>query len=910
MLKIHPLRNRSQIQEVFDQYDPREQSWLVSDLRSKFELQQKIISRDGHFIDESVLRASDLWKLLLKRLAPEVRLVSDPFARSLLRTILDENESVLGVNSSAEDTVFSYIDQMAAILFHPDGTKRLEEWFESHPEAENRWKEWYLRARFCALLLLNEYHVITADWITAFLQNFNELERVWKTPLIVDLSGEITRVEAELLRVLSRTTDVVILEPDPIWKKDFHYLLKPYEDLRAQSASTSDLKLPAKKEKKTEVHRFSGMLAEIKHAVGQTRTWLEQGVNAENIAIVAPDIEQYWPVLQAFLAEEGIPTQKDITHKAQSLPSVTKWLALLRAKSGRLSPSDLEISFFEKDEAQELRYEEFKSLFKSLYVNEDLARNELVFKIFNEQLDISGTIRRDEFVARALLYWNSRDTDIVQVVLRELLQNATAGTQLLWKEWLTYLESVVAAKEYTLEKGEPQGVLVTKLMSAYSEKAKYRIFLGMTDESLRNKNKTQLSGDDYFELAKDLGFYLDNPDQSDLEFELRLLAEAESTHDVFCFGATDLTGTLCSPSTFWLELGGDHEKLTVPEETRWDQLQHSSQVGQRPWLLERKEQVEKRIQQDLGKTPLDALEVAELPRISASSVESFLECPFIFAAQRYFKLKDLPDIDLDIDHRTRGQLAHALFEKLTVEPMRFDWSAEELDQILEEIRAQKKLIFADERLWLPLKKKHIQLGIRFLNFEKKWRQEYHKTKTLGREVRFEFYLDPKTEEIYTEARPQTFRISGQVDRIDTNGEGHLVVLDYKSSAGNISAHSSWLKKNELQLLFYMWVLEKSLMTEIKGEVIGLFYYVFRTFDRKGFKIDELAASASALYPPSKRKDKNANYEAKERYLAEFSQLLMGTLDRIARGEVNTEPADSKTCSSCEWRRQCRAPHLN
>jgi CRISPR/Cas system-associated exonuclease Cas4 (RecB family) len=210
---------------------------------------------------------------------------------------------------------------------------------------------------------------------------------------------------------------------------------------------------------------------------------------------------------------------------------------------------------------------------------------------------------------------------------------------------------------------------------------------------------------------------------------------------------------------------------------------------------------------------------------------------------------------------------------------------------------------------LPLKKKHIQLGGRFLNFEKKWRQEFHKTKTLGREVRFEFYLDPKTEEIFTEARPQTFRISGQIDRIDTNDEGHLVVLDYKSSAGNISAHSSWLKKNELQLLFYMWVLEKSLMTDIKGEVIGLFYYVFRTFDRKGFKIDELATSANALYPPSKRKDKNANYEAKERYLAEFSQVLMGTLDRIARGEVNTEPADSKTCSSCEWRRQCRAPHL-
>lgn len=914
MLQIISLENRSQVNELFTNYNPREQSWLVSDLRTKFELQQKILARDGQYVDEAVLRASDLWKMLLKRLEPRLRLVSDPFAHSLLRAIMDEHAEVLGVNSSAEDTVFSYIDQMAAIIFHPEGSKRLEEWFENHREAKNRWQEWYLRARFCAIKLLEEHQVITADWITAYLQNFNELERVWNIPLIVDLSGEISRVEAEILRVLSRSVEVIILEPSPQWRADFHFLLKPYEDLRAQSVKATKLQPVAKKEKLQKVLRFSGMLAEIKNSVGQVREWLEAGVPATAIAIVAPDIEAYWPVLQAFLGEEGVAYQKEITHKAQSLPSVTRWLATLRAKSGHLSSSDLEIAFFDKSEAQDLRYEEFKALFKSLYVNEDLARSEIVHKIFSGQLDISGLVSREEFVGLALKEWQTTETEIVQVVLRELLQNAVAKTKLTWKEWLSYLESIVAAKEYSLEKGQSSGILVTKLMSAHSEKALYRIFLGLTDEALKSRNKTQLSGQDYFELAKDLGFYLDNPDQSDLEFELRLLAEADSLQDIYCFGATDLSGALCSPSAFWLSLsegsGENHESLTLPKETRWDELQHSdlSHANEdRLWLSSRREELEQRIRQDLGQAELPNLVLPELPRISASAIESFLTCPFIFAAQRYFKLKDLPDIDLDVDHRTRGQLAHALFEKLTIEPMRFDWQPQELDALLEVIRVERKLLFADERLWTPLKKKHILLGQRFLEVEKNWRNEFKKTKTIAREKRFEFYLDPQSEEISKEFKPGTFRIAGQIDRIDSDDQKHLIVLDYKSSSGGISTHSSWLKNQEIQLLFYMWVMEKSLLEDVQGEVIGLFYYIFRTFDRKGFKIEELSGS---LYPASKRKDKNATFEAKKLYLMEFNKVLMGTLARIQNGEATPHPADFQTCPTCEWRRQCRAPHLN
>lgn len=907
MLQIAPFKNRKQLALFFEKFNPREQTWLVSDLRTKFDIQQKILKREGQYVDESVLRASDLWKILLKRADPSLRLVSESFARSLLRSVVDENKDLLQINSTATDTLFSYINQLAPIIFHPDGRAQLDQWFSSHLEASNRWRDWFHRAFICSQLLIKQHKVITGSWITAHLQQFNNLEQFWNIPLIVDLGGEFTRVEAELIRTLSRTVDVLILEPSPQWRKDFHFLLQPYEDLRHQGATIDLGSMPFNRDRKIEVLRFSGMLAEVKNSVGQVRKWLEQGISPECISIIAPDIEVYWPVLETFLSHEGIPVNKDINHKMQSLPAVTRWLAGLRSRSGRLSSSDLEISFYEDEESQKMRYEEFRSLFKSLYVNEDLARNEIVHKAFYNQIDYKGVLLRDEFIVQALKYWKSRDTEVVQVILREVLQNAASSNKMKWTEWLTYLETVTSAKEYNIGKGVSEGIAVTKLMSAYSEKTQYRIFIGLTDESIRTPNKTQLSGQDYFELGKDLGFYLDNPDQSDLDFELRILAEQDSQHDVFSFGATNLNGDLCAPSKFWMSLSGDHENLYLPIETRWDEIQHSDLFSLRPWIKDYHQELSKRIDQDLGKVPLENLTLQKLPSVSASALETFLECPFIFAAQRSFKLKDFPEIDLDVDHRTRGQLAHALFEKLTIEPMRFDWGEQELSQILEDIRLEKKMIFADERLWLPLKKRHQQLARRFLEVEKKWREEYRLTKTLAREKRFEFYLDPQTGVVSPEPIVDAFRISGQIDRIDGDGQGHLVILDYKSSSYGMVTHGSWLEKRDLQLLFYMWIIEKGLVEEVNGKVIGLFYYIFKDFEKKGFRINELAGT---LYPPASTRDKNTGWDDKEKYLSDLIQTVMATLMRIKNGECSPQPATEDQCKKCEWRRLCRAPHLN
>lgn len=902
MLRVLQYEKRSQIIDYFSSYDPQKQTWLVSDLRTKFELQQSLLSDRGFYVDEAVLRASDLWRLLLRRLDPQIRDVSDSFIRSLLKSFLDKHAEVLGVSSSSEESVNAYMNLLSSIHLHPEGPERLTEWFVENPASALRWQEWALRARLATNYMVQEEKILSGQWVTAYLQKFNRLDHVWSQDLIVDLGGEISRVEAELLRALSRHCDVLILEPVPLWRADFNFLLKPYEDLRAQSQDVKVSPTSIVQTKKTEVLRFSGMLAEVKEAVSRVRSWLDSGIAAEEISVVAPDIEVYWPVLQSFFEVEGVPVQKDISGKLQGLPSMIRWLSSLRSKSGRLSTSDLEISFYQTDVSQNVRYEEFRALFKSLYVDEDLSRNEWVEQLFlTKKINAEDILKRDEFVTRCMLEWQGADSDPVQTVLRELLKNATEAITLSWKEWLGYLENIVATKEYPVKKGLRDGVMVTKLMSAHSAKTKYRIFLGLSEESLKNRSKISLMGEDYAGLARDIGFYLDNPDQSDLEFELKVLAEAHSFEDLYFFGATDFSGSILSPSSFWIELksqGGQMdniEQLSVPSDTRWDEMQRSDLP------------VNERIEMDLGHRPTPPMKLATWPSISASAIESFLKCPFIFAAQKYFRLQDLPDIELDIDHRTRGQLAHALFERLTIEPLRYDWSLSEIEDVLEDARTQSKMIFADEKLWQPFRRKHVQIAKRFLENEKELRAKFPKTKTIGRETRFEFYLNPETKMISNEPAEGHFRLSGLVDRIDSDQEGQLVLIDYKSSAASAYSHGTWISGNHIQLLMYMWVVEQELMGDIRGEVIGLFYYIFKNFEKKGFRIDE---RAGALFPEPKRKAKGYDAETKSQYLAAFYELLLGTLKRIGDGELAPQPADISDCKKCEWRRLCRAPHLN
>ena len=908
MLRFLKLSSRSQSLEVFKSFNPNESTWLVSDLRTKFELQEILLEKQGFFIDESILRASDLWKLLIRRTEPRLRVVSDAFLRSLVRSIIDENAAELGdMASSAEETLFHHLDQMAAIIFHPEGTQMLEAWFAENSESAARWKSWFLRARYVGIKLINEHRVLSQRWIVSWLQNNTNIESVWQKPLVVDLGGELSRVEAEMLRAISRVTDVTVLAPDPIWKSDFKYLLSPYEWLESQAQEVKALTTTMFGNKQRQAHwrvkRFSGMLAEVKEAVSSTRRWLDSGLRPHEIAIIAADIEKYWPVLSQFCKEEGIPVNKATTVRLQSLPDMARWLSHLRVRSGGANYLDLELSFYDQEISQKVRFEKFKALFVSLYSTEDLSRHDLVRSIYEGQFSTAKILQRDEFVGQTLLYWNGFDDDPLQSVLREVLANALPSTKLSWAEWLKYLESVVATKEWTLEKPYIDGVQITKIMSVGNQGLKKRFFLGLTEEQLKRKSKLQLSPDEYFHLSKDLGFVINNPDVSDLEFELKWMSDDCAEEDIFCVGMTDFTGQLQTPSKFWLSLdsqAGKHN-LDVPDLCRLDEMQKAIDPAKVPM----------RLSQDLGVTELPNISVEKTLTFSPSAISSYVKCPFIFAAGRVFNLADEAEIDIDVDPRSSGSLFHYIFEKLTVEPFRSDWSDSEVLQIIEEGRQATKLVVGSEELWPSLKGKFLISAKRFLDNERSLRQEFPRKKVLARELKVEIWFNPRTKEVSLEEKNDFVKVSGTIDRIDGDGT-QLVIYDYKASQGSIKSFDKWLnleeRKIEIQMPFYLWALAHNRKINLPGEVDALLYYNYSNFKLAGFAVNEKAGQNYGAL-----KDKKVpqfTEEGKADMVMRLEDVLANLMTKALEGHYVPDPVDIKECDKCLWSGMCRAKHLN
>jgi len=948
MLKIVSLPHRHLLEPYLKEFDPNQSTWIVSDLRSKLEVKELLFSKGFSFEENAVLRASDLWKFLLKKIDLKKRIVSDSFAKILIKQVLDNNSETLGINATSSKTLFGFLQILGPILFHPQGIESLEAWFAEKPDAAEKWRVWFLRARFCVQLLVEKEHILIKDWLAPYLLSKSAEAIQWQYRLFVDLGAEMTQAEAELFRNISRKIDVTVFSPNPSWKSDFNYLLQPYDFLESEASEKSQVSIlpvtvatfsePA--QKKREIIRFASSLAEVKQAVYQIRNWLEEGIPLRAIAVAAPDIEKYWICLKTFLIEEGIPFQKDTVVKAQSLLDIKIWLAHLRSRS--LSPNfmDLELSYFNTDWGTEfgtaleqnvstgkvpsLRYEIFKSFFTNLYGSEDLQRDSEIEKSYLKKINFYSEISREDFILTCLKYWSGVNWDFAAQILEEILVNAQKTTHLSWNHWLSYLESIVSQKEFPLTKGTLEGITVTSISSLHSLDIKYRIFLGLSEDAFRKSTSTKIDSADTLSFSALYGFYLENPDQSYLEFELKWQSDSATQHDLFLFANCDFQGQLQTVSKFWLEelnregKLNNYETLAEPGETRWDHLMAQTQLEKlqfpRTSLMNDGLHLKLRNLLDRDAESLPCFSHDSQIRISPSSLDRFFICPFLFAVDRKFNLLSLPESDLDVDPMSKGQIAHALFCFLTEEPFQAKRAKKEIEVFLENYYEKNHSPFVKDRLkqkfspnyWNHLKTRFVETGLRFLQHETCLRQDFPQTKTIGRETYFKINYNPTFKSIEYELSPNSLIISGRIDRIDSDDSNHLVVIDYKSSLQTKHTLGRWISERNLQLLLYAWVIEKEWIPEIKGSVSGLFYLSVKNFQRKGFRDND---SIINLYPPVGQNKKANTAEAKHDLLNQFDQIFTEAALQIQAGDFKPLPMDKKSCPHCEYKKLCRAPHL-
>jgi ATP-dependent helicase/nuclease subunit B len=897
MLKLHSIAGPSGSRDYFASFEPAASTWIVSDLKSKLDLNRKLLATRSFLEGEAVMRASELWKMLLSRARPDLQVVSREFVITLIAHKLAQTELAWARAPGAAQAAFDYLTQLMPVLAHPNGEEMMREWLKANPASESRWGRWFE----LSLTLWSEFLAdgfIAASWVSGVLTNELSLSELWSRPLMIDLGADLDQVEADLLVSLSERIDITVLRPTPQWAGEYKRALIAYDIF----------------EKNIKVEHTQ------KDAVALTRKWLDAGLLPLQIAIVAPDIEAYWPALSSYLEQEGVPCQKDQVRRLHTYPDIARWLAALRLRTGAFSEADMELSLFETDQPRLIGYDRFKTLYTTLYGREDVARSKDVAKNFAIELGAQDEASRDEFVAWSLKQL-SPATDFEKVrphldaLFKRLFTECPQGLFLSVQRWLAFIEQLASRVECRVRDGEPDGIACIGLGSAENSPARKMIVLGLTETALKPSGGTAIVFSDIGNLADQFGFHLSSADQGSLEFQARWVIEDVDREIVLSVPETDFGGAAQAASWLWVRSAreaGEHERLTIPSATRWDELQTSAPASiarNRAWAPAQAELIEKSLRQDLGEEKIGAFGAGVVESLSPSGIEDYLECPFIFAAKRLYGLSDVSELELEVDASRRGNLMHKLFELLTEEPIKLELSDEELGTVIDRAREASKLELADERLWDSLRARHVDLGRRFLAFEKTARAQFGETKTIAREVEVAGYVDPATGALLRDPVPGALKFLGRIDRIDQDARGNLVIYDYKSSNNSVSQFGSWLGKNKFQLLLYANAIENGLSIFEPHPVVGALYYVSRPLGREnGFKVED---ADQGLYEfANKRLRNKVTKEGLEKLYTEGRERVRQAVEGILAGRFAPSPRDPSKCGDCQWSTLCRAPHLS
>lgn len=917
MIKIARLSNPHEKINIFKKFDPDQDLWVVSDLRSKLELQKEILHHRQGMPGDAILRGSELWMQLLKRVAPRSILVSREWLTLFARTALAGRLTATDLQICVDLIVV-----LAPVLSFPGRQELFAQMLQADPSAQTRWGKVLPEAQFLFDQAKSRGWVLQ-EALAPMLTEFNDLKLPRTRCIYFDLGASLTSPEAELIKRLSEHHEVVVLLPRPPAAEKFRFLLQPGESFLGEEFGDGNHPLSDKggPQMSRRFLRFSGRVAEMKNAVGQVRVWLDQGIAIDKIAVLTPNFEMDFPVLAEMFRVEGVPLDRAPSERLQTHRQLQKWSAQLRLWKEELDTAELDYATLMTafQEGLPLRSEAFEARLKTGMFHGDLARVpevEIQARKWQRKFDpvpLSG------FFKEVTSLWREDDFSDLEMLFEVMNERTPKGAQLSSRDWIEWMEVQMARLESSPARGSENCLAVVPLQSADSMEWSHRIFLSMVDSLPEKGGTALLTREEIDSLGWTHGFFLPHPEQKILQFELEwaLTSMAPEGTDVLSYPLTDWSGAPTSPQALWLagraeqcqREGGSvlgHE-ADVPLTMRWDDLQ----------AAQKSEHHEKDAGKNLEKPSVPVPQKLKL-RLSSSSVQRFGDCPFIFAAEKVFALIDPPLVDVDLDRRQLGQLQHAYLERLTEpspERMRFDYSESELGQILDDLAAKhqnESEQVTNPALWRAQKNKWISLGKRFLAVEQDWFQQYPGTRILAREKDFQFSYSPRTR-VWRPGPAQAAEevtFTGRVDRVDglmKNGQlAGVVLYDYKASVQAKHGFQNWQKENEIQLGFYSWAIHEGLLDPAwKGRVWGAMYYDLKHLERRqGFALPEGSGIAFERALP-----KDISSERLAGYWLELQRTLETRIEQIQAGIFTATPRDFDLCKTCRWRGLCRAAHL-
>jgi len=251
-------------------------------------------------------------------------------------------------------------------------------------------------------------------------------------------------------------------------------------------------------------------------------------------------------------------------------------------------------------------------------------------------------------------------------------------------------------------------------------------------------------------------------------------------------------------------------------------------------------------------------------RLSATALETFLQCPFQYFAQRLMRLKTAPPRPEErLSFLEQGNIVHQVLAEWWRQP-------QDVAPLFERIFARR------------LEEAHIPNGyhterlrnamlddLKRFTSQDLWPRRDWKSQT---EIEFTFPL------------AEGLEISGRIDRLDVAPDGRAFVLDYKYSAAQ-RVKDKLKNENLMQAPLYLLAAE-----HLNSQASGMFYVgVKGSIEYAGWSVDP---SMDGVTLP-------------EDWLAITRERTLRLVEEIRGGRIEIVPADTDSCRFCDAKDICR-----